>query len=245
MKNLVILCICMSMFSSCSSQDILGGLKKAKEALNTEGGLTNAEVVDGLKEALTVGSKNSAALTSKVDGFYKNPEIFIPFPEEAIKVKNTALDLGLESQVNSFEMTLNRAAEEATKESVSIFVDAIKNMSVSDGFEILKGGNGAATNYLKSNTRPQLIEKFSPIVEKAIESVELTKYWEPLISKYNQASSLNPFGNSEEIDPDLNAYVTDRAIDGLFIMVAKEENKIRENPAARVSDLLKKVFSQQ
>ena len=231
------------LFGSCTSQEILGAL----ESINSEGGtaLTNEEVISGLKEALSVGAKNSTELTSKLDGFYKNPEISIPFPEEAIKVKNTALDLGLESQVNKFEMTLNRAAEEATKEATSIFINTISSMSVADGFKILKGGKGAATAFLKENTREQLVQKFSPKVESAIETVELTKYWEPLINKYNSVSALNPFGNQEQINPDLNAYVTDRAIDGLFTMVEKEENKIRENPAARVTDLLKKVFAQQ
>ncbi|MEM7162183.1 MAG: DUF4197 domain-containing protein [Bacteroidota bacterium] len=229
--------------SSCTSQEILGAL----ESINSEenNSLSNAEVISGLKEALTIGAQNSTKLTSKLDGFYKNPQIAIPFPEEAIKVKNTAIDLGLENQVNTFEMTLNRAAEEATKEATSIFVNAITTMSLEDGFKILKGGKGAATEYLKESTRAQLVQKFSPKVQTAIDAVELTKYWEPLISKYNSVNTLNPFGNQEEIDPDLNAYVTDRAIDGLFIMVEKEENKIRENPAARVTDLLKKVFEQQ
>lgn len=232
--------------SSCAGQDIMGKLKKAgKDLTKVSAPLSNDEVVSGLKEALTIGAKNSTGLTSKLDGFYKNPEIFIPFPEEATKVKNTAIDVGLSEQVTKFEMTLNRAAEEATKEAVSIFVNAITSMSVKDGFKILKGGQGAATDFLKNATREQLVQKFSPKVKAAIETVELTKYWEPLINKYNQVNSLNPFGAKEEIDPDLNAYVTDRAIDGLFVMVEKEENKIRSNPAARVTDLLEKVFSQQ
>ena len=231
---------------SCESQGILGKLGEAAKTIGLEeGALTNDEVISGLKEALTVGAENSVSLTSKVDGFYKNPLITIPFPDEAIKVRNTAMDVGLESQVEKFEMTLNRAAEQATKEAVPIFINAITSMSIEDGFNILKGGKGAATDHLKRSTRAQLVQKFSPIVSSAIQTVELTKYWEPLITKYNSLNSLNPFGNSEKIDPDLEAYVTGRAIDGLFTMVEKEEDKIRENPAARVSDLLKKVFSQQ
>ncbi len=243
MKKIAFLLVFSISLYSCTSQEILGALETLQEPETTS--LTNGEVIKGLKEALTIGAKNSAGLTSKLDGFYKNPEIFIPFPEEAIKVKNTAMDVGLGNQVEKFEMTLNRAAEEATKEAIPIFVNAITSMSVEDGFKILKGGKGAATAYLKESTRAQLVEKFSPKVQTAIESVELTKYWEPLITKYNSVSSLNPFGNNEEINPDLNAYVTDKAIDGLFTMVTKEEDKIRENPAARVTDLLKKVFSQQ
>jgi len=240
-KTIFSLMISVFLFS-CTSQEILGALESMG---SEEGALSNQEVVGGLKEALNVGIKNSTKLTSQLDGFYKNPEIFIPFPEEAIKVKNTAMDLGLENQVKKFEMTLNRAAEEASKEATAVFLNAITNMSLEDGFKILKGGKGAATDYLKESTRAQLIEKFSPKVQNAIETVELTKYWKPLINKYNSVSALNPFGNQEQINPDLNSYVTDKAIDGLFTMVEKEENKIRENPAARVTDLLKKVFAQQ
>jgi len=219
MKRIAFLFALSISLYSCTSQEILGALETLQEPETAA--LTNGEVVKGLKEALTIGVKNSAGLTSKLDGFYKNPEIFIPFPEEAIKVKNTVSDLGLESQVEKFEMTLNRAAEEATKEAIPVFVNAITSMSVEDGFKILKGGKGAATEYLKESTRAQLVQKFSPKVQTAIESVGLTKHWEPLIKKYNSVSSLNPFGNNEEINPDLNAYVTDKAIDGLFTMVTK------------------------
>ena len=114
--------------------------------------LTNDEVISGLKEALSVGIKNSVSLTSVLDGFLGNPTIRLPFPPDAIKVKEKALNLGLSGQVEKFETTLNRAAEEATKEAMPIFIDAIKNMSVQDGFAILKGGNGAATKFLKDQT---------------------------------------------------------------------------------------------
>ncbi|NND78045.1 MAG: DUF4197 domain-containing protein [Flavobacteriales bacterium] len=231
---------------SCTNQEILGALGKTGEVLGGEdNALTNTEVIAGLKQALSIGAENSTALTSKEDGFYKNPLIVIPFPEEAIKVKNTLMDIGFENHVNKFEMVMNRAAEEATKEAAVIFVNAITSMSIQDGFNILKGGKGAATDFLKNATRAQLVNSFSPKVETAIETVELGKYWEPLIMKYNQVNALNPFGSGDDINPNLNDYVTNRAIDGLFTMVEKEEDKIREDPAARVTDLLKKVFSQQ
>lgn len=201
--------------------------------------LTNEEVIGGLKEALNVGIKNSVDLTSIADGFYKNAAIKLPFPEDAIKVKEKALDLGLEGQVEKFELTLNRAAEEATKEAVPIFVDAIKNMTVSDGFAILNGGDGAATSYLKSSTNDKLTTAFSPVVENAISKVKLTDYWNPIINKYNGIMTLT---GGEKLNPDLNTYITEKAIDGLFYMVAIEENKIRENPVAQVTDLLKRVF---
>lgn len=206
---------------------------------NTKPSLTNDEVISGLKEALSVGIKNSVNLTSVTDGFWGNSEIKLPFPEDAIKVRQKAMDWGLDSQVEKFEVTLNRAAEEATKEALPIFGDAIKNMSISDGFSILNGGDGAATKFLKDNTTSKLVEAFAPKVEAAISKVKLTEYWNPIITKYNNAMTIT---GGEKLNPDLNKYVTERAISGLFIMVEKEENKIRKDPMARVSDLLQKVF---
>lgn len=198
--------------------------------------LTNDEVINGLREALTVGTNQSTALASKLDGFYKNPEIFIPFPQEVQAVKEYALKVGLKAQVNKFEMTLNRAAEEAAKSAAPIFINAIKGMSITDGFTILKGNDNAATVYLQNKTTADLKRLFTPIVKKATSKVQLTKYWTPLASSYNRVPLV------QKVNPDLNAYVTDRAIQGLFKLIADEELKIRKNPAARVSDLLKKVF---
>ncbi|MEY4604914.1 MAG: hypothetical protein RIT43_2206 [Bacteroidota bacterium] len=201
--------------------------------------LTNDEVIAGLKEALNVGIKNSVNLTSVTDGFLKNNDIRLPFPEDAIKVKQKAIELGMTGKVEQFETTLNRAAEEATKEALPIFADAIKNMSVSDGFAILNGGDGAATKFLRDNTTAKLVTAFSPKVEAAISKVKLTDYWNPIITKYNSVVKLT---GGEQMNPDLNKYITERAIKGLFHMVEIEENKIRKDPLARVSDLLQKVF---
>ena len=201
--------------------------------------LTNDEVIAGLREALSVGIKNSVDLTSITDGFWKNDMIRIPFMDDAIKVKQKALEWGLDGQIEKFEITMNRAAEEATKEALPIFIDAIKNMSVSDGFAILNGGDGAATEFLKDQTTSKLVAAFSPKVETAIAKVKLTEYWNPIITKYNNAMSIT---GGQKLNPDLNKYVTERAISGLFLMVEQEENKIRKDPMARVSDLLQKVF---
>jgi len=198
--------------------------------------LTNIEVIKGLKEALNVGSNNATALTSKLDGFYKNPEIFIPFPPEAIKVKEKIEALGMSSQVNKFVMTMNRSAETASKKAAPIFLNAIMNMSITDGFAILKGGDNAATNYLKQKTAVQLSKAFNPVVKNAIEEVEVTKYWNPVINTYNKI----PF--IEKQNPNLEDYITTKAMDGLFIMLAKEEKSIRKDPLARVSAILKRVF---
>lgn len=202
--------------------------------------LTNDEVIKGLKEALTVGIKNSVDSSSVLDGFLKNPAIRLPFPPDAIKVKEKAISLGMQGQVDKFETTLNRAAEEAVKEALPIFKNAILNMSIQDGFAILKGGNGAATKFLKDKTSDSLAVAFLPKVKNATSKVQLTSYWNPIITKYNAAVTLT---GGEKINPDLDAYVTQLAIQGLFKLVEKEENKIRKDPGARVTDILMKVFS--
>ena len=235
MKKITIAAITLLTLSGCAE------MTSVMEQVSTEMGsttpsLTNDEVIRGLREALTVGTNNSSSLTSKLDGFYKNPEIFIPFPEEAIKVKNTVEDLGMKKQVDEFVMTLNRAAETATKEAAPIFVNAIKEMTIADGFAILRGNDNAATQYLKDKTSAQLKVKFSPVVKNAIQKVEVTKYWNPVINTYNKVPFVEP------MNPNLEDYITTKAMDGLFLMIEKEEAKIRKDPMARVTDLLKKVF---
>jgi len=229
-----------TLLSSCDVlEEVADGLVNTNNTESSTPALTNTEVISGLKEALNIGITNSVDLTSITDGFLKNSEIRLPFPEDAMKVKEKALDWGLDNQVEKFETTLNRAAEVATKEALPIFKDAILNMSIQDGFAILKGGNGAATKFLKDKTTAALITAFSPKVDAAISTVKLTEYWNPIITKYNSAMT---FTGGEKINPDLSKYVTQKAIEGLFIMVEKEENKIRLDPLARITDLLQKVF---
>lgn len=244
LKSILFLSTCLLTVACDSVHEV------AKEAVNSytssstsntdsQPSLSNSDVISGLKEALNVGITNAVDVTSITDGFLKNSEIRLPFPKDAIKVKEKAIDLGLKTQVDKFETTLNRAAEEAVKEALPIFKDAILNMSIQDGFKILNDGEGAATNYLKSATVKQLTTAFRPKVKEAIAKVKLTDYWNPIISKYNAATQ---FTGGEKINPDLEAYVTEKAIEGLFSMVKKEENKIRKDPAARVSSILQKVF---
>ena len=238
---LYLVIVCTSLLTS--SCDVLNEaatvLGSASTTTPTKPQLTNSEVIAGLKEALTVGVVNSVNLTSVTDGFLSNSSIRLPFPPDALKVKQKALDWGFTGQVEKFETTLNRAAEEATKDALPIFKEAILNMSITDGFTILKGGEGAATTYLKNATSEKLIAAFAPKVEAAISKVKLTEYWNPIISKYNSAVTLT---GGEKMNPDLNKYVTEKAIDGLFHTLSLEENKIRKDPMARVSDLLQKVF---
>lgn len=239
MKKLILpLGIVATLFLSCDVLNEAAGMLDT-EAPTTASALSNEDVIAGLKEALNVGIKNSVDLTSVTDGFLSNAEIRLPFPEDAMKVKQKALDWGLDGQVEKFETTLNRAAETAAKEALPIFKDAILNMSISDGFSILNGGDGAATTFLKNGTSDALKIAFRPKVEAAIAEVKLTDYWNPIITKYNSAMT---FTGGEKLNPDLNEYVTEKAIQGLFIMVEKEENKIRKDPAAQVTALLQKVF---
>lgn len=245
MKKLVPLFIATALIVHSGNAQILKDIGKTasdviKTTTNTNGTtkatLTNDEVINGLREALTVGTNQSTALASKMDGFYKNPAIFIPFPPEAQKVKEYANKVGLAAQVSKFEVTLNRAAEEAAKSAAPIFINAIKGMTITDGFTILKGSDNAATQYLQDKTTAELKTLFAPIVKSAINKVQVTKYWAPIITSYNKVPMV------QKQNPDLTAYVTDRALKGLFKLVADEELKIRKNPASRVSELLKKVF---
>jgi hypothetical protein len=213
--------------------------RKAKDTYRdtvSRGGLTNSEVISGLKEALEIGAEKAASKASKVNGFYKNPLIFIPFPPEAKKVKSVAESIGMKKQVDEFVRTLNRAAEEAAKEAAPIFLNAIKSMTIQDGFDILNGSDDAATQYLRKKTTVPLTNKFKPVVKRAIDKVQVTKYWNPLAGNYNRM----PF--VKKVNPDLDAYVTDRALKGLFKLIAQEEKKIRKDPAARVTELLRRVF---
>ena len=229
----------ISLFSCSIIEDVSTTILNPTNNFPSKIDLTNEEVISGLKEALNVGIKNAVNLSSVTDGFLKNDVIRLPFPPDAIKVREKAINFGLSKQVTTFEETLNRAAEEATKKALPIFIDAIKNMSVSDGFSILKGGDGAATKFLKSQTSNQLVIAFAPVVKEATTKVQLTAYWNPIITRYNSAMTLS---GGQKLDPDLDAYITQKAIDGLFYLVETEENKIRKDPLARVSDILVKVF---
>jgi hypothetical protein len=210
--------------------------KELTTSSTSKGGLTNDEVVSGLREALTTGAKSAASSASLLDGFYKNQKIFIPWPAEAKAMKDKLVMLGMQGQVTQFEESVNRAAEEAAKSAFDIFASAVKGMSVSDGFAILNGSDTAATHFLRDKTTPELTEKFRPIVKAAMDKVRVTEYWNPLVTKYNKIPGVT------KQNPDLEAYVTAKAINGLMLLISEQEAKIRKDPAAQVTDLLKKVF---
>lgn len=212
-----------------TAQQILTEMEKSS------GGLTTQEVTAGLKQALTIGAENSGNLLSATDGFFKNAAIKILLPEEAQKVEKTLRDLGMSSLVDKAVLSLNRAAEDAATKAAPIFRDAILQMSIQDAMGILKGGDFAATNYLKGKTTAALTAAFKPVIENSLNKVNATKYWGDVFNTYNKFSTT-------KINPDLSGYVTERALNGIFHQVSLEEQKIRRDPLARTTELLKKVF---
>lgn len=221
------------------SQLLKDAINKGKEAVGTQkgsGSLTNEEVISGLKEALTIGAKKSAEAASLTDGFYKNPKIFIPWPAEAQNMREKLIKVGMEKKVIEFEESMNRAAEEASKEAYNVFAGAVKGMSVSDGFSILRGSDTAATHYLRQTTSAPLEERFTPIVHSAIEKVKVTAYWSSLVTTYNKIPGVT------KQNPDIEKYVTGKAINGLMLLLSEQEAKIRKDPAAQATELLRKVF---
>lgn len=220
----------------------LAGCDAAKQILDSSqiggGGLTSREVAMGLKEALQVGTDSATSKLSRTNGFFGNAPVKILMPPEAQKVEKTLRDVGLGNVVDKAILSMNRAAEDASKEVGSIFWDAITQMSIEDAFGILRGGNHAATDFLKRKTSEKLTASFAPVINKSLEKTDATKYWKDVFSVYNRFSN-------QPVNTDLVAYVTDKALDGLFFNIGEEEKRIRQDPLARGSELLKKVFSNQ
>lgn len=225
----------------CSPAQLNQTLSEANKVLSgtSPKPLTTAEVGEGLKEALITGISKGANLTAQTDGYFKNPEIKIPFPPDVKKVEDRLRQMGLGNQVDNFILTLNRGAEDAAKEAKPIFISAIQAMTIEDAWGILKGQPDAATDYLKRITTSALKEKFKPVIQNSLNKVSATKYYGDLVNTYNKIPLV------EKVNPDLNEYATDLAIQGLFTMIAKEEKNIRQDPVARTTDLLKRVFGAQ
>lgn len=234
MKRLILISLCLIMTFAAQAQ--LDRLKKAAKSLAGGNSLSSEEIAAGLKEALTNGISKGSDLVSQLDGYFKNPEIKLPFPPEAKKAEERLRQMGLGNEVDKFILSLNRAAEDAAKEAKPIFVTAIQSMTIQDAAGILKGEPDAATQYLKRTTSSPLKGKFKPVIQNSLSKVNATKYYTDLINTYNKIPLV------EKMNPNLDEYATDKAIEGLFIMIAKEEKNIRANPLARTSELLKKVF---
>ena len=198
--------------------------------------VSSSDISEGLKQALQIGTERGLQKLSAMDGFFANAVIKILMPEEAKKVEKKLRTFGFGSQVDNAILAMNRAAEDAAKSAAPVFINAIKQMSIQDAVGILKGGDFAATNYLKSKTSAELTKAFRPIIGESLNKVNATKYWNTIFSTYNKLSF-------NKVNPDLQTYVTDKAMSGIFYQLGLEEQKIRKDPAARTTDLLKQVFS--
>jgi hypothetical protein len=246
MKRVLLFVALIGVGFSASSQGIKGLIKKvaAKDSSGVltkvipginKDSLTTSDVVAGLKEALETGTNRGVQKLSVADGFFKDAAIKILMPDEAKKVESTLRRFGMGKQVDEAILSMNRAAEDAAKDAAPIFVTAIKQMSIQDAWGILKGGDSSATKYLREKTTASLISAFRPVIENSMTKVNATKYWNTVFTTYNKFSK-------DKVNTDLAAYVTERALTGIFYQVAQEEMKIRKDPVARTTDILKKVF---
>jgi hypothetical protein len=204
--------------------------------LGQQGGLSDAKIGSGLKEALKVGTENTVSLTGRPDGYFLNQAIKILMPEKLRNLDKGLRAVGYGSQVDEFVLSMNRAAEQAAPFAKQIFWDAIGEMSFEDAKKILSGHETAATDYFKSKTTDKLKVAFRPPVDQAMNEVGVTRQYKELVGRFQAI----PFVKSESFD--IDHYVVSKALDGLFYVLGEEERKIRTNPAARVTDLLKEVF---
>ncbi|TRW23111.1 DUF4197 domain-containing protein [Flavobacterium zepuense] len=235
MKKLIapLMAVCL-MFSGCAELQ-----QVASQLPQVAGTLSNADIAAGLKEALDKGINQQVTKLTTTDGFYKNQLVKILLPAELQKVDKTLRDIGLGSLADEGLKMMNRAAEDAVKESTPIFVSAVKNMTFNDAKTILLGNDQAATSYLKNTTNTQLYSKFNPVIKSSFSKVGADKVWSNIISKYNAIPLVT------KVNPDLTDYVTNKALEGVFKMIAVEEKEIRNNINERTSVLLKKVFALQ
>jgi hypothetical protein len=214
--------------------NILKGLPQAKSA--SPSSPDQKTIVSGLKEALEIGTEKAVKTVSKTDGYFGNQMVKILLPDKLQKMADVVSKLGFQDQVDRFILSMNRAAEAAAPKAANIFIQAIKGMSFDDARKILQGGDTAATEYFKGKTSEKLYEAFKPVVVTNMNKVGVTKAYKEMTAPYESI----PFAAKESMD--LDHYVTNKALEGLFLMVGEEEKKIRTNPAARVTDLLKTVF---
>ncbi len=249
-KILFTVLITTSLFTT-QAQTLEQLIQKANKTLNnnkggngkTTGGgllganLSNTDIVSGLKEALSIGTKNASGKLNKTNGFFTNQLIKILLPQEVKNVESTLRSFGFNSLCDKLILSLNRAAEDASGKAVPIFINAITSMSITDGLNILRGGDNAATNFLRQTTTTALTSAFRPVIESSLGKVNATTYWNQVFKAYNKLPI-----TKTKVNTDLTGYVTERALSGLFTTVAQEEANIRKNPAAQVTGLLQKVF---
>jgi hypothetical protein len=206
----------------------------------TVSGLSTDEIANGLKEALQKGAQTGTAKLSSPGGFLENAALKIIMPPEAQKIESTLRRLGFNQLMDDMIVSMNRAAEDACKTAVPIFTTAIKEMTITDGINILRGSDTSATSYLRTKTNTALAQSFSPIIKTSLDKVNATQYWEKIITTYNKIPLIG-----KKMNPDLVAYVTDKSLTGIYTEIATQEKDIRANPAARTSALLQKVFTKK
>ncbi|OLY92352.1 Protein of unknown function [Cnuella takakiae] len=197
--------------------------------------LSATEVSAGLKEALTIGAQRATGKLSVADGFFRDAALKILMPPEAKKLESTLRSMGMNRQVDAAILAMNRAAEDAAGSASKIFVDAVKGMTIQDALGILRGGDNAATNFLKDKTTASLVSAFQPVIGESLKKVDATRHWTTITTAYNTVSR-------EKVNTDLTGYVTEKALAGIFLQLSQEEQSIRKDPAARTTELLKKVF---
>lgn len=242
-KKISIWMFCILTSLSLSNCDVVQDVVNTTLGSGSSGGgvaaLTNDDIVKGLKEALIQGTSKGVNVLSVKDGFLKNMDVKVLFPPEAQKVEKTLRDIGAGAVVDMAVEKINRAAEDAAIGAKDVFVDAITQMTVTDAMDILMGSDNACTNFLKKTTTKALFNTFNPVIKKSLNSVGASDAWSTVMNTYNKV----PF--VEKVNPDLDDYVTNKAMDGVFLMIEKEEKLIRKDPVKRVTDLLKKVFAKQ
>ena len=214
-----------------SSKNILTSIKSGGAGK----GLSNDDIVNGLREALRVATDSTSKTLGSAGGYFKNQAIKIIMPAEAVKAEKTLRNMGAGALVDKAILSMNTAAENAAGQVGAIFLTAIKQMTLTDGLNILRGNNNAATEFLKRTTTATLTEKMRPVIESSLRQVNADKYWNQVFSKYNMFSQ-------QKVETDLSNYVTAKALEGMFYNISLEEAKIRKDPAAQVTDILKKVF---
>ncbi|MBQ0117715.1 MAG: DUF4197 domain-containing protein [Flavobacterium sp.] len=237
MKKTFLILACMPLFVGCGSlQEVVNQLPSVLETATTLG---QGDIATGLKEALNKGITTQVSKLTATDGFYKNEAVKILMPDELKKVDTALRAAGLGSLADEGLKYINRTAEDAVKTATPIFVDAIKGMSFTDAKNILMGDNKAATTYLQNSTQTALYSKFSPVISNSYAKVGADKVWTNIINKYNSLPLV------KKVNPDLTAYTTEKAMEGVFKMIAVEEQNIRTNTASRTTALLQKVFAMQ
>jgi hypothetical protein len=229
MKKLLSIVLLSVMLSSC---DVL-----SKIPTGTGVGVTESEAGEGIKEALSQGLVKAVLKLNREDGFFKDALYKVLLPPDAKKIENTLRDLGMGKMVDKAILSINRAAEDAAGFAKPIFVDAIKSMTISDAIGLIKNGDTSATHFFRVKTTDKLISAFMPVIKSSLDKVEATKYYGDIVNTYNNFPT-----TLRKINPDLPSFVTNKATDALFDLVAKEEQNIRQNIAARTTDLLRKVF---